>query len=467
MKFIFEKLGPIFEGELTLSDLTILCGKNNTGKTYVTNAIYSCFTNVEELFRWNLPHELEVTLYENAVATVDLNDVLIPQIPEIIKNASSELSKRLGNYFACSSDLFTESIVNIVFNINDRWITEPFDTNFRSSSGKTFLSIKKPENSSIAEIISTDVDGAPPIYILDDAISNILISIVLKQVIPKTFIASAERTGASIFKNELNFNKNQLIRFISDMDKNQNGQFSPYDIVRNFKRNYAISVEQNVEFIASISNLVETNNQSKFIKENQHLLKKFEDIAGGTYISSKEGVLSFIPNSSKKSRLGLGESSSAVRSLMIIWYWLNYKADKNDLLMIDEPELNLHPENQRKFAQFIAALINSGIKVFMTTHSDYIIRELNSLIMLNCEKPHIKFVREKFGYSELDILDKDRVAIYNTCSKLLSTEGSSKRRRLGSLEKWEIENETGIKIPSFDDQISLMNEIQDALLYGL
>lgn len=75
---------------------------------------------------------------------------------------------------------------------------------------------------------------------------------------------------------------------------------------------------------------------------------------------------------------------------MIIWYWLNYKSNVNDLLMVDEPELNLHPENQRKFAQFIAELVNAGIKVFMTTHSDYIIRELNTLILLNSDKNHVK-----------------------------------------------------------------------------
>jgi predicted ATPase len=44
--------------------------------------------------------------------------------------------------------------------------------------------------------------------------------------------------------------------------------------------------------------------------------------------------------------------------------------------MVDEPELNLHPENQRRVARLFARLINLGIKVFITTHSDYIVKEL-------------------------------------------------------------------------------------------
>ncbi|MEX8133713.1 AAA family ATPase [Acinetobacter nosocomialis] len=45
MKFEFKNLGPIHQGEIELADLTVLCGKNNTGKTYVTNALYSFFQN--------------------------------------------------------------------------------------------------------------------------------------------------------------------------------------------------------------------------------------------------------------------------------------------------------------------------------------------------------------------------------------------------------------------------------------
>lgn len=53
------------------------------------------------------------------------------------------------------------------------------------------------------------------------------------------------------------------------------------------------------------------------------------------------------------------------------------------MLIIDEPELNLHPDNQRKMAGLLARLVNCGVKVLVTTHSDYLIRELNNRVMLN------------------------------------------------------------------------------------
>ncbi|MEA1951032.1 MAG: AAA family ATPase, partial [Planctomycetota bacterium] len=40
MKIMLKNLGAIKQAEFELGDLTIICGKNNTGKTYVTYALY-------------------------------------------------------------------------------------------------------------------------------------------------------------------------------------------------------------------------------------------------------------------------------------------------------------------------------------------------------------------------------------------------------------------------------------------
>ena len=53
------------------------------------------------------------------------------------------------------------------------------------------------------------------------------------------------------------------------------------------------------------------------------------------------------------------------------------------MIFIDEPELNLHPVNQRKIARILAKVANSGIKIIISTHSDYIVKEFNNLIMLS------------------------------------------------------------------------------------
>ena len=50
MKFRFKNLGPIKQADLELGDLTIIAGRNNTGKTYLAYALYGF---LKHLKRWS------------------------------------------------------------------------------------------------------------------------------------------------------------------------------------------------------------------------------------------------------------------------------------------------------------------------------------------------------------------------------------------------------------------------------
>ncbi len=65
----------------------------------------------------------------------------------------------------------------------------------------------------------------------------------------------------------------------------------------------------------------------------------------------------------------MDERSSSVRSMFDIGFYLRHAAERGDLLIVDEPELNLHPENQRRVARLFATLANLGIRVFIATYS--------------------------------------------------------------------------------------------------
>ena len=118
----------------------------------------------------------------------------------------------------------------------------------------------------------------------------------------------------------------------------------------------------------------------------------------------------------------MDQSSSAVRSLLDIGFYLRCVAKEGDLLMVDEPELNLHPQNQRRIARLFARLVNLGVKVFITTHSDYIVKELNTLIMLKHDKPHLKRIAEENGYQDNELIKADRVKVYVAETALMPLE---------------------------------------------
>ena len=178
----------------------------------------------------------------------------------------------------------------------------------------------------------------------------------------------------------------------------------------------------------------------------------FATIAGGRYeFDESVDQILFKPNDVQQS-LSLAESSSTVRALAELFFYLKHKAKPGQLLMFDEPEINLHPENQRRMARLFAMLVETGIKVFITTHSDYIVREVNALIRIGSLGDEIRrTVSGKHGYLNGEKLLSDDVKFF----VLRNGHAESIAFDAGS-------NSFGI--PSFDDTIEKFNDLYNDLL---
>jgi predicted ATPase len=61
-------------------------------------------------------------------------------------------------------------------------------------------------------------------------------------------------------------------------------------------------------------------------------------------------------------------------------------APKNGVILLEEPELHLHPRIQQKLANFFLAVSESGRQVIVETHSEYLITRLRLLAAQNVEK---------------------------------------------------------------------------------
>lgn len=61
------------------------------------------------------------------------------------------------------------------------------------------------------------------------------------------------------------------------------------------------------------------------------------------------------------------------------------------ILIVEEPEAHLHPENQIKVTEIYAQLAQQGVSVVLTSHSNYIFNKLSNLIIGNKINPkHVK-----------------------------------------------------------------------------
>ncbi|MCA9981033.1 MAG: AAA family ATPase [Anaerolineales bacterium] len=459
MRVQIKNLGILKQAELSLGDFTIICGSNNTGKTYATYALFGFLSFWHDAYNIPIPTQDIETLLTDGVVQLSLSEYA-HRAPEIIAESCVVYTKQLSTVFASGKEKFQETEFQITVEQQPLNLTQTYEQRIGSANAERFAIIKSAKSDQL--VVSLLGEREPvriPREIIAQFISDALKTVLFSQIVPRPFIASAERTGAAIFRKELNFTRNRVLEEMSQTEKSIN----PIELLLKSYQDYALPVKANVEFTRDLESIAQ---QSSFIREEQPtLLSDFADIIGGEYTVTRQDELYYVPRG-KRVKLTMDESSSGVRSLLDIGFYLKHVAQRGDLLMIDEPELNLHPENQRRLARLLASLVNLGVKVFITTHSDYLIKELNTLIMLNHDKPHLRQIAEVEGYRSGELLRAEQLRVFVAEKASILLDGNTRKSQQHTLTPAGIDPELGIEVGSFDKTIDEMNRIQEAIVWG-
>ncbi len=120
--------------------------------------------------------------------------------------------------------------------------------------------------------------------------------------------------------------------------------------------------------------------------------------------------------------------SSMVKELAPLVFYLRYLAEPGELLIIDEPEMNLHPAAQTEIIEFLAMLVNAGLHVLITTHSTYVIDHLTNL-MEAYKHTNQDAIVEGFLLEQKDaFISQEKVSVYGvedgTVKNILDPSGS-------------------------------------------
>jgi predicted ATPase len=108
-------------------------------------------------------------------------------------------------------------------------------------------------------------------------------------------------------------------------------------------------------------------------------------------------------------QLPLQRVSSMVGDLTPLDLWIKYLLAPGDLLIIDEPEAHLHPENQRRIARVLVRLVRAGVRVLCTTHSSLILHQVSNHLLATEANPD---ARGELGFTEDDLLKGEEVGVY-------------------------------------------------------
>lgn len=457
MKIEFRNLGAIEKGIIDLKKLNIFCGQNNTGKTYINYLIYTILEVIKDIEIPIKKDFLKEYTPEKKEIILDFTKFIKEEdIKKILSFIENEIKEKLPQTFSVDKEFFK----NFQIEFKDGYLEKIKELEklekqmfFWATSNNMKCVFEKKKNSKDL-IIKLNTEFSIPkeeMFIFYhytgeikgnelEHINRAIFKFLIKILFPINLIVTfpAERSSLAIFYKELLLKSYNLLDSLM-RDEND------FEKIKSLISKYPKPLNSYINFLNKLT--------SESLKENKgiffEIAQKIEDkILNGKYQLDNDKII--YDNKNREKKLELYTTSSLVKTIVGITFYLKYMARKYDYFLIDEPELNLHPSNQRQLARIFAMMINNGIKVVMTTHSPYIMNEFNNLIMLGkiSDEERKAEIMSKYKISEDEILNDSDISSYLIINN--QTEEMKK-------------TDYGLEIDTFNEVIDEMNNLNDEI----
>lgn len=409
LKLQVENFGPIVEGRVKLKPFTVFIGPNNAGKSYLATLLYSHLHYVNRGVPFSFPFPGNVVLdhfskwYEQHAPKIYENGIRVK---------IGELPKEVKNYLCQNIPPFTERIIHEEL---QRCFSEKITHLVRKERGvnsfRVYIQQEEPNwqiefyssDNSLIEKRNVDISPLSSEFKLHPderryeelpliSFLNRLYCNFCKDIPEHTYYLPAARSGILQAHRALTgtiVSRSSLVGI------------EPIEIPR---LSGVVA-----DFISGLLNLEKRGRKKKEPCEIAQFLEK--EVTKGD-IDIEVGKIEYPEvyyKQPKVGKLSLHRTSSMVSELAPVVLFLKYLVNPEDLLIIEEPESHLHPEAQTRLVRCLVKLVRAEVKVLITTHSDYLLGELNNFIRLS-QVP--KDARKEKGYSEEDYLNPDEVGGY-------------------------------------------------------
>jgi len=440
MQATIRNLGPVKEAVIDIKPLTVFIGQNNTGKTWTAYLIASVFSDfcyrrlLEDfksgLIKYSEVDEVRSAIAKNGTALIDLIELQRDRGSQFLNDLAKISSSSLGTYLGTDDSFFDE----LEFRLDPSDIMKEWSEgiiNYASSAkiitgpkGPEMLNIqKKNGEGSIKFYVTGREDDSKPLPSgIEDFSHDAVLDHLIRSIYHNIFFFPPERIAYSSLA--LSPPKIEDIRYRIDSGS--------------LNQSYPIAnLMSMIAFIRDRSNLI---NREK-AASNEPQVRRYLELAallrtellkGELQIIQSDSVLKankvlFQPMGAEGKTVEIPATASLVKSLSPLYLYLTYVARPGDLLVIDEPEMNLHPEAQAMIIELLAIIVNSGIRIIVTTHSPYIVDHLVN-IMEGAKKERPDEAAEKFYLKTSEaFISKDKVSVYlfedSTAKNVLSEEG--------------------------------------------
>ena len=353
MKLSIRNVGKLKEADVEINGITVIAGENNTGKSTVSKTLFSLFngfynfdkkllelkskdiTNIFLRFVQNLNRE-------NVNILIDISDKIVKDTSyKFDRNKLIKIIQENRNFISIE---YLEEVSEKIFNI---------------------LNIKDEEylENTISYILNNEFDNQ-----INTIWSNDLgeIALEIKENELKLRIKNNK-----VIKIENKINLRSEVIYIDD----------PFiiDNLNEYKRrdiNYLENHKESLETKLFREKNKKTFSEKIIAKNNlQQITEKLKEVINGE-IKFYQGK--WIYKFENNNELNLKNLSAGLKSFTILKRLVeNGNLEEKGIIILDEPEIHLHPEWQLKFAELIVLLQKEfGMHILLTTHSPYFLNAI-------------------------------------------------------------------------------------------
>ena len=367
MELYLKNIGKIADATIEVKGITVIGGENNTGKSTVGKSLFSVFNSFYEI-QQQIREERLLSI-ENVLQLIYRNFYFYnsEQIKDIDDFAKEVLSKI--DEYRKAPELLKEEIMSMF--------------NFTAESRKVFL-----ERINIDDVVDRIVDI---LNISDEDIFNSVVNKKLNAEFNGQLLnIYSESEGSislcvrgeelrlklledSVSVSGLNYSLHTEAIYIDD-------PFVLDDVDFRRIRRRTIYADHRAQLVNKL--LLRSSNTSvvdEIVVENRFkkIYDRLSSVCDGSIVQQKNGRLAYQMKNSDRA-LSVKNLSTGLKTFVILKTLLtNGTIETNGTIILDEPEIHLHPEWQLLFAEIIVLLNKEfGVNILLNTHSPYFLRAI-------------------------------------------------------------------------------------------
>ena len=399
MNIVLTNIGKLITADISIDAITLIAGENNTGKSTIGRALYLYLDSLKDIDVY-VQNDMVITLSRSLSGVMDELDLMCRNYVHAARRRkvkkANELREQIAVALVMEGGDLNESIADPLLNqyVALYGICSLYE--LQNYNEEQFFAWKDHFKTAVDGVLRLDVG----------ALENRKVTSAVKMYFDENIITIGhEDEIASItvindgYENSLSFSRNKKAGqdICSGITRKGNViQSALYidtprvlDDLSSFVRLTEFDVRQLMSVILSparFKNMAglkpyfedETNSEAS---QRDILLGKFEDkiieIVGGRITLNRTSGLEFTETGMKRA-VKMSNLSNGVKSLSVLEYAIrNGALKKGDFLILDEPEINLHPAWQVKYAKLLVELQKVlDLHILLTTHTPYFIEAI-------------------------------------------------------------------------------------------